>query len=273
MAATILIADDNRNIRTMLKMDLEMQGYRVLEATNGDRAYEMARKEKPDLMVLDVMMPGMSGYDVCFRMKQEADLRVIPIIMLTAKSAKEDEFLGREVGADEYMTKPFDPEALEKLISRVLESRLKGEAFHPLSGLPMWEAVKHEIARRKRRDENFLILEGNFEEETFGVYRNKYGNIKADEAVKKASELLKAATAGCGDLFVGHSGDNVFFLIGKPEEVEKAKSLMTHLMAENIPAYYDTRDRGAGFISSKQLDGRKQTLGLMKWVWKLNDVA
>ncbi len=272
-AATILIVDDNRNIRTVVKMDLESQGYRVLEAQDGFRAMELVNTARPDLVVLDVMMPGIDGFEVCSRIKNNETLRDTLVVMLTAKTTAEDKFLGREMGADEYLTKPFDPMDLEKLIRRILDARGRGEALHPLTGLPLWQAVEHEIARRKGLSEPFVVFHGFFEEESFDVFQKKYGAIRSDAAIKSAAEACKSIVDSFPGIFLGQSGNNVLFFIGPPEEMKKIKAALTQVMAKTIPTFYDPADREAGFINLKLPDGDSTKIDLMKWIWRLNDIA
>ncbi len=118
MIKKLLIVDDEPHIRLLLEQtleDLEDLGVELLTATNGLEAFEIIKSEKPDLVFLDVMMPKMNGYDVCQKVKGELGLTDVYIIMLTAKGQEFDRSRGKDVGADIYMTKPFDPdEILEK---------------------------------------------------------------------------------------------------------------------------------------------------------------
>lgn len=118
MPQKILIVDDEDYIRLLIEQtleELEDEGVEILTANNGEDALEMIREEKPDLVFLDVMMPRMNGYDVCRTVKDDDDLSDVFIIMLTAKGQEFDREKGVNVGADIYMTKPFDPdELLEK---------------------------------------------------------------------------------------------------------------------------------------------------------------
>jgi len=112
----ILVVDDEPDIVEMLKMRLEASGYEVLVATDGNTAYDKARSDAPDLIILDLMLPGMDGYQVCRLLKFDQRYKLIPIIMLTAKGQKEDKEWGDKVGADLYMTKPFEAkELLDKI--------------------------------------------------------------------------------------------------------------------------------------------------------------
>jgi len=114
---TILVADDKANIRNLVRDFLETEGFRVVIATNGSEALFVARSERPDLILLDIMMPGMSGYDFLKTYRKE---RETPVILLTAKLDETDKVLGLELGADDYVTKPFGMKELVARINAVL---------------------------------------------------------------------------------------------------------------------------------------------------------
>jgi two-component system alkaline phosphatase synthesis response regulator PhoP len=125
MHRKILIADDEAHLRTLIRQvleDLEEEGVEILIASNGDEALETIQAEKPDLVFLDVMMPKKSGFDVCQAVKSSQDTKSIYIILLTAKGQEFDRRRGLEVGADVFMTKPFDPDALLEKARNVLSS-------------------------------------------------------------------------------------------------------------------------------------------------------
>jgi len=116
--ATILVVDDEPNIVELNQLYLENAGYRVLTAYDGKSALQMARTQRPDLMVLDLMLPEIDGFDVCRRLQREDD--EMPIIMLTARDDDVDKIVGLELGADDYMTKPFNPRELVARVKAVL---------------------------------------------------------------------------------------------------------------------------------------------------------
>lgn len=109
MADRILIADDEADMMRLVSSNLRNAGFEVLQASDGEEALGLARKERPALIVLDLMMPVMSGTEVCKALKSDASTEAIPIIMLTAKAEEIDRVLGLELGADDYVTKPFSP--------------------------------------------------------------------------------------------------------------------------------------------------------------------
>lgn len=108
----ILVVDDELDIVSMIKMRLEANGFEVLTAADGNTAYAKAKSDNPDLIILDLMLPGIDGYQVCRLLKFDEKYRHIPIIMLTARSQQEDREWGQKVGADYYLTKPFEPKEL-----------------------------------------------------------------------------------------------------------------------------------------------------------------
>jgi DNA-binding response OmpR family regulator len=114
--ATILIAEDERDIRDLITFTLTYAGYEVLQATNGEEAVKIALAEKPDLILLDVRMPYMNGYEACIKMKSEESLQDLPVVFLSAKGQETEVQTGLQAGAVEYILKPFSP---DELIERV----------------------------------------------------------------------------------------------------------------------------------------------------------
>jgi DNA-binding response OmpR family regulator len=112
----ILVVDDEADLVETIRFPLEMEGFNVLVSYNGEDALNQARKEKPDLILLDLMLPKLDGYKVCRLLKFDERYKHIPILMLTAKTQEKDKLIGKETGADEYITKPFD---IDELIKKV----------------------------------------------------------------------------------------------------------------------------------------------------------
>jgi two-component system alkaline phosphatase synthesis response regulator PhoP len=116
----VLIVEDERDIRELLRYNLEQEGFTVLEAEEGEFALALVRRERPAVVILDVMLPGMSGLDICRTLRQDEDTERVPIVMLTAKAAESDKVVGLEIGADDYVTKPFSPRELVARVRAVL---------------------------------------------------------------------------------------------------------------------------------------------------------
>ena len=126
MAKKILAVDDEKHILRLVQINLEKAGYEVVTGTNGREALEMVRSEKPELVVMDVMMPEMDGFEALKQLKADPDTADIPVIMLTAKAQDADVFHGWQSGADLYLTKPFNPMELLTFVKRIFDA--KGEA-------------------------------------------------------------------------------------------------------------------------------------------------
>ncbi len=120
MAKRILIVDDEVQLVEMVKMRLEAAGYETISAYDGQDGFDKAKRDKPDLIILDLMLPKMDGYKVCGLLKNDARYSKIPIIMFTARVQEEDVRLGKDLGAEEYVTKPFDPKVLLSKIKELL---------------------------------------------------------------------------------------------------------------------------------------------------------
>ncbi len=127
MSQKVLIVDDEVHIRALLERaleDLEDEGVELLAAEDGEEGLELAREEKPDLMFLDIMMPKMNGYEVCEKIKQDPELKDIYIIILTAKGQVADKAKAENVQANEYLTKPFNPDTILEKASKILNIEL-----------------------------------------------------------------------------------------------------------------------------------------------------
>jgi DNA-binding response OmpR family regulator len=123
----LVLIEDEEDIATLIRLQAEMAGYKVAASTDGLNGFELVVKENPDLVILDIMLPGQNGLDVCRRMKAHERAKHIPIIMISAKSEETDVVLGLELGADDYVTKPFSPRILFSRIKAVMRRNLEEE--------------------------------------------------------------------------------------------------------------------------------------------------
>jgi two-component system, OmpR family, alkaline phosphatase synthesis response regulator PhoP len=144
----ILVVDDELHIVELLKYNLETNGYKVIYALDGKQGLALALEKKPDLILLDVMLPAMDGFDVCKEVKRNKDIESVPIIMLTAKGEEFDKILGLELGADDYITKPFSVRELMARVKVVLRRNTKEERSEIISfGNLSIDLAKHEVIK------------------------------------------------------------------------------------------------------------------------------
>jgi two-component system, OmpR family, alkaline phosphatase synthesis response regulator PhoP len=160
----ILAVDDEEHIQELIKFNLENSGYKVICCGDGIDALKTAKLEKPDLVLLDVMLPGIDGYDVCKEIRKDNNVSNIPIIMITAKSEELDKILGLELGADDYITKPF---SIRELLARV-KAVLRRTSIQPIDKSYKFDNIvvdfeKHEVTKDGKRVEltlkEFEVLE------------------------------------------------------------------------------------------------------------------
>ena len=148
---TILLIEDEKNIRELVKYNLEQDGFRVLAASRGNAGLETVLREKPALVLLDLMLPEMNGLEICKTLRQNEKTRLTPIIMLTAKGTESDRVVGLELGADDYITKPFSPRELVARVKAVLRrSQEKSPEQILRSGTIELDVTKHELRLKGR---------------------------------------------------------------------------------------------------------------------------
>lgn len=157
----ILLIEDEEDIAALIKLQAELSGYKVLVETDGLNGYRAIEREKPELIILDIMLPGMNGLDVCRKVKNHADLKHIPIILVSAKSEELDVVLGLELGADDYVTKPFSPKVLFSRVKAVLRRKAEPEStphiinFGPFS----MDVDRYQV---KKKDKNIPLTLSEF---------------------------------------------------------------------------------------------------------------
>ena len=195
---TIMIVDDTKANIDILRKFLAKFGFKTTVALNGEMALELIPKVKPDLILLDVMMPGISGYDVCIRLKKDAELKNIPVIFITAKGETEDVVEGFGVGAVDFIMKPF---RLEEVYARVkahltlsaaIKKLTQDNETDSLTGLfnrrTFLQKIENEAMRFKRNQKPFSILFGDID--LFKKINDTYGHAAGDAVLVNVSELL-----------------------------------------------------------------------------------
>src|SRR3954452_16445741 len=178
----ILIVDDEPTIVELLEEHLRSEGYDTSHAYSGEEALQMLERDVPDLVLLDLMLPGMDGYEVCRLMQKDSRLNHIPVIMLTARSAVQNKVLGYQRGADDYVVKPFDPDELSVRVRAQLH-HLYHESISELTGLPGSQSVE-DIIRERTRGSNQPWAIIYVDIENFTVYNESYSFLEGDELIK-----------------------------------------------------------------------------------------
>jgi diguanylate cyclase (GGDEF)-like protein len=244
----ILIAEDEPHLREVLALQLGSAGYEVLEAADGTAALARATETLPDLVLLDVMMPGFDGYEVCKRLRMSMLTRQIPIIMLTAKSETADKIAGLEGGANDYITKPWQTRELLLRIRNVLEWSQQQRAASPLTGLPGNHSINEELKRRLGLERPFAMLQ--IDVDHFKSFNDCYGYARGDEAIRGVANTLIGVTRPTGDEpdFVGHIGGDDFVVVTIPERADTIAEETIARFNELVRSLYDPADLERGYI-------------------------
>ena len=243
MPSKILIADDSPNIREILRMSLETDGYAVVLAEDGEQALAMVRDEKPDLVLIDVMMPKVNGFQVCRRVKTDRATHDVPVIMLTAKSGQQDVYWGKDCGADEYITKPFSTKDLANSIARLLELRKERQGHA--------QGVLEEQRQRRARGEESQIVNLEWNPRAMDVFRKKYGEFKVSEAYRQFTSTVEEYLRDHKDPGPVELHDVIgltFVLHGTVAEARQEAAKIAGRLNQIAAALYAKEDRDRGFI-------------------------
>lgn len=246
----ILVIDDTELMVKLTTDVLTEHGYEVVSANNGVDGIKMVASEKPDLVLLDVVMPGIDGFEVCKLLRKDESNNLIPIIMLTAQGNEEDKLAGLELGADDYITKPFNP---RELVSRVRNTLLRidrNRLANPLTGLPGNTEIQSEINYRIAKDIIFSVL--YLDVDNFKAYNDVYGFSHGDRAIKLIADILmdNVRTFGSRNVFIGHIGGDDFVVITDPQHADALCENIIKEFDERVPELYSDVDKRAGFIST-----------------------
>ena len=217
---TILVIDDERDVVDLLAYNLEKAGYRVIGAYDGESGLALARERRPDLIILDLMLPGIDGFEVCNALREDFRTHHIPILMLTARGETRDRVEGLRVGADDYVAKPF---SLAELLARVRSlGRRAGETLdaNPLTRLPGNRAIQNRLETLIAAGRPFAALYVDIDR--FKVFNDRHGTVPGDRLIQATAAILVDAVAASGsDLrFVGHVGGDDFVVICAPDRAE-----------------------------------------------------
>ena len=263
-ADLILVVDDDDDILRFVQFNLEVEGFGVLTARDGETALQLAQQHRPDLAVVDLMMPGVDGVELTRRLRGSPTTSSIPIIMLTAKSATVDKVVGLTAGADDYVLKPFDNMELVARIRSMLRRAREFRESSPLTGLPGNNRILREITTRAERRSPFAV--GHVDIDRFKTVNDVYGFSRGDEFIKAlAACLQEAANAVDGEppAFIGHVGGDDFVIVCTPDQI---RPLTEHAITGFIraaDALSDPDDAARGYLELVDRRGNVQRAALV----------
>ncbi|MDE3089458.1 MAG: response regulator [Chloroflexota bacterium] len=252
----ILLIDDDPLLRRVILYALSEAGYEVVEAGSGIEGIARAQTSRPDLVLLDVMMPGMDGYEVCKHLRLTPATANVPIIILSALDQIDAKVRGLTTGADDFITKPFDMRELRTRVETHLRRSVRDLSASPLTGLPGNPMIEQTIARRIASREPLAVL--YIDLTNFKAYNDEYGWLKGDRVIKLLANAILGAVAefGTPSDFVGHVGGDDFIAISVPDNAIPIAQAVIDRFDAGVPELYSEETRARGYSIARDRRGR-----------------
>ena len=251
----LLYADDNEDMRNMVRALLAAAGHEVGLVPDGPSALTALHVREPGLLILDVAMPGLTGFDVCRLVKSNPFTARIPVLMLTAEGEVERKIEGFEAGADDYLAKPFDPRELRARVTSLLRLVRRESDRNPTSGLPGGRAIEDEITGRVRQGITFAVC--YIDLDNFKAFADTFGFSLADQVIRKTGGAIAAAVeeAGGDGAFVGHIGGDDFLVVTTEESAPSIARATARHFREAIAPVVGSEVMARGTFHGVDRDG------------------
>jgi DNA-binding response OmpR family regulator len=258
----ILVVEDDLDISKMLRLYFDSQGYEVLAVTRGNDALEVCRRKQPNVVVLDIMLPDMDGYDVCRELRGNLRTSHIPIIFLTQKDERSDKIAGLELGADDYITKPFDIEELKLRVQSAMRRAQYESLTDPTTALPSAKLIEEQLKQLVTRDDWALLY---IVINHIDAFTEAQDIVARDDFLRFLAMSLSETVETYGTLndFIGHTSGNDFMVVTVPAAVEPIKTGFSQHFAEGVLTFYDFITRERGHVVYTDQAGNEQRSPLM----------
>ena len=259
----LLVVEDDKDISNILHIYFSGQGFEVDIAPRGSTALEKTRHTLPNLIILDIMLPDIDGFEVCRILRTNIRTSHVPVIFLTQKDERSDKLAGLELGADDYVTKPFDIEEVRLRVQRAITRAEQQSLTDPRSGLPAGRLIEEQL-RRIIRQQNWAYMDVRINH--FEPFKETYGFVAGDDVLRFTAMLIGEVLdeLGTANDFIGHAGGDSFVIITAAEVVSAIKERLKRRFAEAVLSHYSFLDREQGFIRTIDKDGQVEQAPLMK---------
>ncbi len=260
----ILVVEDDADISKMLKIYFDSQGYEVLVAMRGNDALEVCRTKLPNVVVLDIQLPDIDGYEICRILRSNTRTSYVPIIFLTQKDERSDKIAGLELGADDYITKPFDIEELKLRVEGAIRRSQREALTHPVTNLPAGKLIEEQLKKVKDSSDPWTFL-------YFGIrhiqaFKEIAGPIQVNEVLMFLADIMREVVEEQGTLndFIGQASDNDFIVITTPEKASIICRAVTERFDEESEVFYPFPVREKGKVVYDDVDGVTHESDFMK---------
>ena len=243
----LLIVEDDTDISTMLQIFFKGLNYEVDISARGSDALEKTRLNLPHLIVLDIMLPDIDGFEVCRILRTNMRTSHVPIIFLTQKDERSDKLQVLELGADDYITKPFDIEELKLRVQRAIQRADQQSLTDPRSGLPSGKLIEEQL-RRIIRLQGWALMDIRINH--YDAFKEVYGFVAGDDVLRFSAMLIGEVVdeLGAPSDFIGHAGGDNFILICAEETAPALRGAIKAKFAQEVLSHYNFMDREQGYI-------------------------
>ncbi len=260
--ARLLVVEDDVDIANMLKIYFSGMNFDVDVAHRGYDALERTKHVLPHLIVLDIMLPDIDGYEVCRNLRTSTRTSHIPVIFLTQKDERSDKLQGLELGADDYITKPFDIEELKLRVTGAIRRSERESLTDPRSGLPAGRLIEEQL-RHIIREKEWALLDMRVND--FEPFKDVYGFVAGDDVMRFAAMLVTEVVneLGSSEDFIGHAGSDNFIVITNNESAPLIKQRIKDRFAAEILTHYNFIDRQNGYMQVLKPNGTAEKVSFM----------
>jgi len=238
----ILIVEDDLDVADMLNAYFRVQGYEIFTVNWGEDGVRACQTSRPDIVILDIRLPDIDGYEVARRLRSNRRTADIPIIFLTEKRDRSERLQGLELGADDYITKPFDVQELRLRIRNALRRAEQDTLTNPVTGLPDGTLVDERISECLHRFTWTMLIVSL---ENLEIFREAYGFVASDDVMRAVSLMVHNAIKELGgaDDFLGHLSPTDFVLITGPEQAANLSDRIRGRLEQSLDYFYPIKDR------------------------------
>jgi PleD family two-component response regulator len=250
----LLVVEDDIDIGNMLKIYFSGMDFDVDVAVRGSDALEKTKQVLPHLIVLDIMLPDIDGYEVCRSLRTNMRTSHIPVIFLTQKDERSDKLQGLELGADDYITKPFDIEELKLRVQGAIKRAERESLTDPRSGLPAGRLIEEQL-RRIIREKDWALIDARIND--FEPFKDVYGFVAGDDVLRFTAMMVGEVVDEVGTTtdFIGHAGGDNFIIVTKSENASQIRDRLKERFNEEVLTHYNFMDRQQGFVQAPASDG------------------
>jgi len=259
----ILIVEDDIDVAEMVTAYFRAQGYEVLTVNWGEDGVRACQANHPDLAILDIRLPDIDGYEVARRLRSDRRTSDVPIIFLTEKRERADKLQGLELGADDYITKPFDIQELRLRVRNALQRISQGSLTNPVSGLPEGALVDERLTAATKDDGLSLLLVSL---ENLDAFREIYGFVASDDVLRAFSMMIHNTMMelGAKDDFLGHLGPAEFVLVMQAANLPSVQERLRSRLTQSLDYFYPIKDRERASQRSDRLAVKMSDMAAVK---------